>query len=127
MSSSFPVRSGRPAFAQAGDASDAGLRELWPMLIEKAYAALISGGYASLSGDVEGAGRVGGLPAMLGTATDETLVEDRSDQQVLDDISGALIGRRPIICETPPAFGAPGAGAGVGIRSNHAYAPFRRE
>ena len=52
-----------------------------------------------------------------------TLVADRTDEQVLADIGGALIGRRPIVCETPPAFSASGAGAGVGIRSNHAYAP----
>jgi len=123
VTSSFPMQSGRPAYAQAGDTSAEGVRELWPMLIEKAYAAMITGGYASLSGDVEGAGRVGGLPALLGTTAPMTLVQDRSDEQILAEISGALIGGRPIICETPAAFGASGAGAGVGIRSNHAYAP----
>ena len=123
VSSSFPAQSGRPAYAQAGDTSAAGLRELWPMLIEKAYAAMLSGGYPSLSGDVSGSGRAGGLSALLGTSSAVTLVADRTDAQVLADISGALVDRRPIVCETPPAFGAPGAGAGVGIRSNHAYAP----
>jgi len=123
VSSSFPAQSGRPAYARAGDTSAAGLRELWPMLIEKAYAAMLSGGYPSLSGDVSGSGRAGGLSALLGTSSAVTLVADRTDAQVLADISGALVDRRPIVCETPPAFGAPGAGAGVGIRSNHAYAP----
>jgi hypothetical protein len=123
VSSNFPARSGRPVYAQTGDTSAEGVRELWPMLIEKAYAAMISGGYASLSGEVEDAGRVGGLPALLGTAAGPTLVAGLTDEQVLADISGALIGRRPIVCETPAAFSASGAGAGVGIRSNHAYAP----
>ena len=84
---------------------------------------MLSGGYPSLSGDWSGTGRAGGLSALLGTSSAVTRVADRTDAQVLADIGGALIDRRPIVCETPPAFGAPGAGAGVGIRSNHAYAP----
>jgi uncharacterized protein YukE len=38
VTSEFPMRFGRPVFAGIGDISDGGQRELWPMIVEKAYA-----------------------------------------------------------------------------------------
>jgi Calpain family cysteine protease len=126
VTSNFPMRAGAPAYAQPGDASAAG-PELWPMLIEKAYAAMISGGYPGLAGGVEGRGQVGGLQALLGTAAATTQISPQTtDAQVLADIGGALAGRRPVICTTPAEYADPAseaAAARVRIRSNHAYAP----
>jgi hypothetical protein len=126
VTSRFPMLAGAPAYAQPGDASAAG-PELWPMLIEKAYAAMISGGYPSLAGEVEEAGRVGGLAALLGIGSTKTQITPQTtDEQVLADIAGALGARRPVICTTPPEFSdtvVARAASGVGVRSNHAYAP----
>lgn len=130
VSSNLPASGGRPAYAALGDTSAAGLRELWPALIEKAYAAMISGGYASLSGDVLAA-RAGGISALLGTGLIRTPVAERSDDEILSDIGAALAGRRPIVCATLPAFSGSAAelaafqqeARGSRIMSNHAFAP----
>ena len=45
----FPVRFGRPVFAGFGDTSADGQQELWPMLVEKAYAQH-QGSYNNLHG-----------------------------------------------------------------------------
>ena len=125
VTSSFPMLAGAPAYARPGDTSATGETELWPMLIEKAYAAAISGGYPSLQGEVMGVGRVGGFAGLLGTGARPTQVTPGSEPEILADIGGALAAGRPVICETPAEFDSAQARAarGVGVRSNHAYAP----
>lgn len=55
VTAEFPMKDGKPVFAQLGDSKD-GTQELWPLIVEKAYAQY-KGGYTAFAN--------GGVPAKV--------------------------------------------------------------
>jgi hypothetical protein len=68
VTGTFPARNGRPVFAQSGDSASAG-RELWPMIIEKAFAKRRDSGEAGYDKIGKGGNPASVLTAITGVET----------------------------------------------------------
>jgi hypothetical protein len=131
VSGSFPTNDGGRStrYARAADSGPKG-SELWPLLIEKAWA-IHKGTYTNIEGGkVNDDGKFQGAIALLTNLREGYYVPgNQSDRQTAEMIHAALERKMPVACDsknlaTEDATLKKDADA-AGVVGNHAYAPSR--
>jgi hypothetical protein len=120
VDASFPTKNGVPVYVKEGDVTEDGSPELWPMLIEKAYAKA-KGGYTKIQ-----SGNAGDAAAMIGGGkSKEHWISSMSAEKIADLIDEALKKEWPVICVTAPDKGEKPTKTedreNLDIVANHAY------
>jgi hypothetical protein len=93
--------SGGPRYAGYGDTAVGGAREIWVMLMEKAWAAA-KGSYQGIHfGNAED-----GLRAVTGHGGTWAQVASKSAAEIVGEIERGIDDGRPVICNTPKTFNA---------------------
>jgi hypothetical protein len=112
----FPTdENGKPAFAGLGD------KELWVMILEKAYAIHV-GGYDDLD---EGGDAGDAIAALSGVDAESYGLSGMSEKEILDKINSAIKNKRPIVASSQDFDKSDKKKseivAKLGIAGNHAY------
>jgi hypothetical protein len=122
VDSQFPATAaGAPAYAGKGDTTKKG-PELWPMLLEKAYA-IYMGSYGAIEGGYSG----DSMEMLTNKESQGYDSPDLGDDELMDLIAGALKNKQSITAEVTDEADWSDAdkkeAEKYGIIGNHAYAP----
>jgi hypothetical protein len=131
VSGSFPSNDGGRStrYARSADTGPKG-SELWPLLIEKAWA-IHKGTYTNIEGgNVNDDGKFQGAISLLTNLREGYYVpENQSDRQTAEMIHAALERKMPVACDSKDLASEDEAlkkaADAAGVVGNHAYAPVR--
>lgn len=95
VSASLPSSGGVPVYGHSEDVDDEGKQELWPSIIEKAYAKL-KGNYP----DIDWGNTIYAFEALFGTRGDKSTTADLDADEQWEELKEALDGEEAVVCST---------------------------